>query len=222
MKLNINLIKISLKAQILQKRKNRAAKTIKNDENSDNGQAERPLSREDKPLENLIPRIIANNEKSEINRGYNDEGDQIPEDDFDNGYQDPLGNASSPQIIQTAIINKHRDKSRELLKNVKDDDPNKVVDELHDVRDRIKDKIKGNMLEQLSIARSESEKKDDLKLDLTSSTIEPTQGFSTGRESLQQKIKRIQQQAGEKTNAYRTFGGAKRETTRFDEVGIIE
>ena len=67
----------------------------------------------------------------------------------------------------------------------------------------------------------EKPKQSDLKLDLTAgSTGEAT--LSTGRETglsslIQQKIKKIQQQAGEKTG-YRVIGDSKRETTRFDEV----
>ena len=93
---------------------------------------------------------------------------------------------------------------------------------MHVVRDKIKDKIKGKLLDQLSLAKTDSEdkKQDDLKLDLTSSTLEPN-GLSTGRESLiQQKLKRIKQEAGEKSSYRVTGGGAKRETTRFDEVAV--
>ena len=220
-----------MKALILEKRKNRATRQRNNEGTSDDAGSDRPLSPEqNNGLQNLIPKIVASSDKGEINPAFereeNDNNQTIDDDAQEEEYE-PLARTAGPQVIQTAIINKHRDKSRELLKNIKEEDPNKVKDELNDVRDKIKDKIKGSFLKQLSAVRQDTDEKpkqSDLKLDLTAgSTGEAT--LSTGRETglsslIQQKIKKIQQQAGEKTG-YRVIGDSKRETTRFDEVNIL-
>ena len=220
-----------MKALILEKRKGRAARQRNNEGNSDDAASDRPLSPEQNAgIGNLIPKLVAASDKGEINPAFDgDEGNttqnlsSVPQDEEDEEYE-PLSKTAGPQVIQAAIVNKHRDKSRELSRNIKDEDPNKVVDELKDVRDKIKDKIKGSFLQHLSNVRQdnteEKPKESDLKLDLTATMGEAT--LSTGRETglsslIQQKMKKIQQQAGEKTG-YRVIGDSKRETTRFDEV----
>jgi hypothetical protein len=75
--------------------------------------------------------------------------------------------------LPAIFINRHRDKSKEMEK-IEDEDPGQVVQELKDVRDRIVDRLKSNMLDQLKKAREDSVDKDkeeqDLKLDLTASS----------------------------------------------------
>ena len=50
--------------------------------------------------------------------------------------------ATTASSSDTAIIEAHRDKSRELAQRIGDENPNEVIEELHVVRDKIKDKIK--------------------------------------------------------------------------------
>ena len=60
------------------------------------------------------------------------------------------------------------------MEKIEDEDPGQVVQELKDVRDRIVDRLKSNMLDQLKKAREDSVDNDkqeqDLKLDLTASS----------------------------------------------------
>jgi hypothetical protein len=180
-----------LKELILSKRKSRSRL---NNENATD-EPERPLSPQ-RDAASVITKSVL--KKGESNKAFVDDGEkrsqsQLTNNQDDDEYQNADASNPATQIIQTSIINKHRDKSRELLKNISDDDPNKIVEELHEVRDKIKDKIKDKLIEGLTVARKEEEqKKDDLKLDLTSSTIEPNQGTSTARESImQQRINKI-------------------------------
>lgn len=74
------------------------------------------------------------------------------------------------QTLSDSIANKHRDKNREYAKKIKEDDPNKVSEELSSVKDRIRDRLKKNLSENLNKVKEEvEENKNDLKLDLISS-----------------------------------------------------
>lgn len=160
---------------------------------------------------------------------------------YDNqAYEDDASETNSnsgKSQMKAALIGKHRDKSREVAQRIPEEDPNAVVEELHIVRDRIKDKIKANLKSELLLAKTEEaavkesgddkdKGKSDLKLDLSLSTAEqagPSRlsnvtgrtDNTTLRESSAQRAKKIQEQAEEKSN-YRLKGTTKRETTRFD------
>ena len=102
---------------------------------------------------------------------------------------------------QKAIIDNHRDKSREIAQRIGEDNPNEVIDELHLVRDKIKDKIKQSLTDKLEIAREHDEtassekieqtkdKNEDLNLDLSSARY--SNPSETLRESSLQRINRI-------------------------------
>lgn len=156
---------------------------------------------------------------------------------YDNqAYEDDQASETSSNSgksqMKAALIGKHRSKSREVAERIPEEDPNVVVEELHMVRDRIKDKIKANLESELLVAKTKEaavkestdtdKEKSDLKLDLSLSTADqagPSRLSNltgrTERESSVQRAKKIQEQAEEKSN-YRLKGGAKRETTRFD------
>lgn len=102
---------------------------------------------------------------------------------------------------QKAIIDNHRDKSREIAQRIGEDNPNEVIDELHLVRDKIKDKIKQSLTDKLEKAREHDEtassekieqtkdKNEDLNLDLSSARY--SNPSETLRESSLQRINRI-------------------------------
>ena len=102
---------------------------------------------------------------------------------------------------QKAIIDNHRDKSREIAQRIGEDNPNEVIDELHLVRDKIKDKIKQSLTDKLEKAREHDEtassekieqtkdKHEDLNLDLSSARY--SNPSETLRESSLQRINRI-------------------------------
>jgi hypothetical protein len=73
---------------------------------------------------------------------------------FDHNEIEDEGSSGKSQI-QAALIGKHRDKSREVAQRIPEEDPNAVVEELHVVRDRIKEKIKSNLANELLLAKSE-------------------------------------------------------------------
>ena len=101
---------------------------------------------------------------------------------------------------QKAIIDNHRDKSREIAQRIGEDNPNEVIDELHLVRDKIKDKIKQSLTDKLEKAREHDEtassekieqtkdKHEDLNLDLSSARY--SNPSETLRESSLQRINR--------------------------------
>ena len=126
---------------------------------------------------------------------------------FENEEENPPVSESS-RIIQSAIIDKHRNKSREMAQRIVEEDPNEINEQLHHVRDRIKNKIKKNLEKEQSKAEKkgdneddeiDTKKKSDLKLDLSMSTNEQHAGASrlTGRtdtsvkDSTQQRIKKV-------------------------------
>ena len=102
---------------------------------------------------------------------------------------------------QKAIIDNHRDKSREIAQRIGEDNPNEVIDELHLVRDKIKDKIKQSLTDKLEKAREHDEtassekieqtkdKNEDLNLDLSSARY--SNPSETLRETSLQRINRI-------------------------------
>ncbi len=99
---------------------------------------------------------------------------------------------------QTAIIENHREKSRELAQRIADENPNEVIEELHVVRDKIKDKIKQSLADQLEKVANhdeidgEEQKKDkntELNLDLASARF--SNPSETLRETSLQRIKQI-------------------------------
>lgn len=167
---------------------------------------------------------ISNSEQAQQydNQAY--ESDQASETNSNSGKSQ----------MKAALIGKHRSKSREVAERIPEEDPNAVVEELHVIRDRIKNKIKANLESELLVAKTKEaavkesadtdkeKEKSDLKLDLSLSTADqagPSRLSNltgrTERETSVQRAKKIQEQAEEKSN-YRLKGGPKRETTRFD------
>lgn len=153
------------------------------EENSDNQNSENS-SRNSRAISNLIPNVTQYDNRA-----------------FDQNEEEATA------IIENAMINRHRDKSKEVSKRIIDEDPTEVIGELHSVRDRIKEKVKQSLSNELDKARDASDNegtdgKNDLKLDLSLSTAEqggPSRlSNTTGRtdtsmrESSLQKIKRIQ------------------------------
>ena len=141
-------------------------------------------------------------------------------------------------IIENAMINRHRDKSKEVSQRVVEEDPSEVIGELHSVRDRIKEKVKQSLSHELDKTRDNKSDddeevqpgKNDLKLDLSLSTADQAgpsrlsnvtgRTDTSMRESSMQRIKKLQEQSGEQNN-YRLKGSSRRDKTRFDmEVNI--
>ena len=121
-------------------------------------------------------------------------------------------------INESALASKHRDKSMEVAQRIGVDKPNEVVEELHVVRDKIKQKIRSNLANELEKVREEEKKKPELdeegekeesalKLDLSMSTVEQTRPSSV-----------TAKQGG---SSYRLKGQGKREATRFDGEEVV-
>jgi hypothetical protein len=119
----------------------------------------------------------------------------------ENGDQEEEGDKKKPDNAQSqnAILTKHRDKSRELATTIKEDDPNKVSERIKGVQDRVRDKLKPLLKEQLEKARQDKEAttRSDLQLDLgaSSSDLNLTQSrlnaSEKAREIAEQRLKKI-------------------------------
>jgi hypothetical protein len=81
---------------------------------------------------------------------------------------------------QKAIIDNHRDKSREIAQRIGEDNPNEVIDELHLVRDKIKDKIKQSLTDKLEKAREHDETASSEKIEQTKDKKSCTQNEHQG------------------------------------------
>lgn len=164
--------------------------TQEQDENEDDNSNTKNLI---EGISSMMPSII---QAGQVNDGFlNDEENK----------QD-LNTDTNPasQVIQSAIVNKHRDRSREISKRIQEEDQNVIVEQLKDVRERIKDKLKSNIIDNLVKVREEGEDadktskrettKEDLKLDLTSSTKDENLGtlLSGTDNSIKERIRRIQ------------------------------
>lgn len=194
------------------KRKRRAASKATGAKGQDEEQAETEVE----PTRALFDKAVNQFE----NRAFvHDAGDDVEQID-DSSEQQQAVDRSGRTRAQKEIVTKHRDKSRELAKTIKEDDPNKVSDRLKGVQDRVRDKIKPLLKEQLEKARQESEDtmRSDLKLDLSASgtdfnmTQTRLSASEKAREMAEQRLRKI------KENTYRIMGTTRRETTRFDDV----
>ncbi len=150
-----------LKDRILAKRKRRTADKANkaSDLEQDASETKDQESASDTPF--VVSSLIANS-GGQVNQAFqNDENES------------QTFRTAESAILPAVFINRHRDKSKEMDK-IEDEDPGQVVQELKDVRDRIVDRLKSNMLDQLKKAREDSEDKDkqdqDLKLDLSASS----------------------------------------------------
>ena len=185
-----------MKDRIFSKRKRRTAKPAETNQEAE--------EIDDNATASLIGNLIANigPETTDMPRNGGELNDGFVNNEADENEDDPTKEMAS-QAIQSAVVNKHRDRSRELSKQMKDEDPNKVVEQLKDVREKIKDKIKTNLVENLAKVREDDKEetktddaKNDLKLDLTSTINDPNtlgQTLLSGTDnSLRERIRRIQ------------------------------
>lgn len=92
--------------------------------------------------------------------------------------------AQGNRNAKSAISTRHRDRSRDLATKIQEEDPNEVIQDLHIVRDKIKEKITEGLAGQIALiregklSRDEDEEEEDevggkkgLNLESTSSTL---------------------------------------------------
>lgn len=97
------------------------------------------------------------------------------------------------------MAKKHRDKSRELSEQIVEENPVQVESEIDGIRDRIREKLKLNLLSKLEKVKSEDIKSDkddtlklDTKLDLTSSTMDQESIRQSAAEAFKLKMAKLQ------------------------------
>ncbi len=165
-----------LKDDFLSKRKKRIAKSkLTNEEDDDNDN-----------------KFTSTNKISYENSAFNDDEANYDENELPPPDILPQSNdikIESQLSSKETVGKRHREKSRELSRKIKETDPNEVANELGIVRDKIQNVLKTNLEKQLNKVRNElaeadgeqgdtlnrTNKTTDLKIDLTSTTNELNQ-----------------------------------------------